>query len=170
MAHISFPKFEDFNIPIILDVGVQDAGKWMSDVEYKYLVEMIEGRDYGGARNIENYISKEFTDPVAFFFTTNVDASEKGSGWKHLMVLEAHLKDEGIFIEELYRVGFLVKDLPKGKELKTVSTNMKSYDAKYYYALKDATYIRKGWLGYVSNYKSLLDRLDDWWVTFGGGV
>ena len=52
MAHISFPKFEDFNIPIILDVGVQDAGKWMSDVEYKYLVEMIEGRDYGGARNI----------------------------------------------------------------------------------------------------------------------
>ena len=44
MAHISFPKFEDFNIPIILDVGVQDAGKWMSDVEYKYLVVHLKIR------------------------------------------------------------------------------------------------------------------------------
>jgi hypothetical protein len=131
---------------------------------------MIEGRDYGGLRNIQNYITNEFRDPVAFFFTTNIDNHEAGSNWKHLMVLEAHIKDEGIYVDELYRVGFLVKDLPKGKELRTLSENMKTFDAKYYYALKDATYIKKGWLGYVSNYKGLLDRLDEWWITFGGGV
>jgi len=170
MVHIVIPEDSDLQIPRFLDVSIQDAGKWMSMVEYDYLVRMIEGRDYGGTLNLDNYIVNEFREPIALFFTTNVDITETGSGWKHLMVLEAHVKTEGIFIEDIYRVGFLTKDLPKGKELQTVREEMKTFDAKYYYALKDGQHIKKGWLGYVKGYKGLITRLDEWWITFGGGV
>jgi len=170
MVHITFPEFDDFNIPRVLDSSIQDAGKWMSMVEYSYLVEMIEGRYDKRTLNIDNYLDAEFRNPTALFFTTNVDKTETGSGWKHLMVLEAKLNDDGIYIESLYRVGFITKDLPKGNELQSVKDNMMSYDSKYYYALKDAQYIKKGWLGYVANYNGLLERLDDWWITFGGGI
>tara|TARA_B100000530_G_C15674411_1_gene375562 strand:- start:72 stop:584 length:513 start_codon:yes stop_codon:yes gene_type:complete len=170
MGYIKIPDIDNVYIPQILDTDVQDAGKWMSMFEYDYIVEMILGKTMDGAKNIDNYIQREFRKPIALFFTTNVDKTENANGWRHLMVLEAMMKDEGLYIDSFYRVGFLTKELPRGKEFKTIGEAMKKFDAKYYYGLKDAVYIKSGWLGYVNNYKGLLDRLDEWWVTFGGGV
>jgi hypothetical protein len=170
MGYIDIPDTDYIYIPQVLDTSVQDAGKWMSMFEYEHIIKMIYDGDMDGARNIKNYIQKEFRQPIALFFTTNVDKAEDQNGWKHLMVLEAMMKEDGLYVEEFYRVGFLTKDLPRGKEFKTIGEAMKQFDAKYYYGLKDAKYIKTGWLGYVKNYKGLIERLDQWWVTFGGGI
>jgi len=169
MGYIEFPSKDNYLIPQFTDWSIQDEGRWMSFYEYDYLVEMIMGKSYMGQMNIENYITNEFNYPFCLFFTTYLDKSEIGSNWKHLIAVEGFLKEEGLYLKDFYRVGFLRNDLPINNALDTIKKELKKYDSKYYYTLKDNQHIQVGWLGHTGNsYKGLLNRLDDWWKVFGG--
>jgi len=171
MGYIILSDSEEFYksgiyIPTISDSSVGD--NWYDAVEYEYLIELIGGHHLLRNRTIDTYLTQKFKKPFCLFFTTNFkEEIDAGSEWKHLMSVEGFSKEEGVYLKDFYRVGYLENDLPKQSELGTIRDELKKYDSAYYEVLKDSD-MRVAYLGYVKNYSKLLDKIDSYMKIFGG--
>ena len=154
-------------IPVVSDWLVTDSDNWMDLEEYEFLVELIWGKNMKGYMDIDNFITNKFKKPFCLFFTTNFkEEINSGSEWKHLMAVEGFSKEEGVFLKDFYRVGFLKKDLPENS-LDTIKSELEEYDEEYFTSLKGSN-IRVAYLGYVKDYSKLLNKIDNYIEVFGG--
>lgn len=171
MGYIVLPDSEEFYktgiyIPIVSDNSVGD--NWYDANEYEYLVELIWGHHMKGYIDIDTFLTQEFKKPFCLFFTTNFKEEViSGSKWKHLIAVEGYSKEEGVYLKDFYRVGFVRKDLPENGQLGIIKNELKKYDEEYYESLKGSD-IRVAYLGYVKNYGKLLDEIDSYMEIFGG--